>query len=264
MRAALNTLLVLETVADAQPAGVSAVARATGLPKSSAQRCLSTLHDAGWLMAAPDDRTRWVLTGKALTIGLHASADLGLREAALATMRELHEKTAETIHLSSCGGAFAKADSGESPHKTDTLVITERIDSTQPVRTWIRLGTQVPLHASCSGRAVLATLPDNEVDRLVAGPLERYTEQSLTDREELAADLRTVRATGYATVDGGWRPGVGAVAAALLDAHGRPVGAIAISMPIQRYDAGRARELGPLVVRAAHDINGVLAGVRPS
>lgn len=250
MRAALTTLRVLETVANLQPAGVSAIARAADIPKSSAQRCLRTLREAGWLTAAHTDRTAWVLTGKALTIGLRASADVGLREAARGTMQWLREETGETIHLSSYGG--------ESQRPQETLVIVDRLDSTQPVRTWVRLGTQVPLHASCSGRAVLAQLPDTELDTVLAGPLERYTESTLATKEDVLADLHAVRERGYATVESGWRTGVGAVAAALLDNRARPLGALAISMPSQRYDTDRARTLGPLVAAAARDISGTL------
>jgi IclR family acetate operon transcriptional repressor len=246
MRAVLTTLRVLETVAELQPVGVSAIARATDIPKSSVQRCLVTLRQAGWLTSARADKAQWVLTGKALSIGMHVSVELGLREAALATMQELRDETRETIHLSSYD---------------DALVIIDRLDSTEPVRTWLRLGTHIPLHASCSGRAVLAHLPGSEVDRMLAGHLERYSENTLADRDAVIADLRTVRARGYATVESGWRPGVGAVAAAVLDARGRPIGALAISVPVQRYDAARANRLGPLVAGAARTINTALRGV---
>jgi DNA-binding IclR family transcriptional regulator len=253
-RAALTTLRVLETVSDLQPAGVSAIARAAGIPKSSAQRCLHTLREAGWLALAPSDRTRWVLTGKALTVGLRASADVGLRETARGTMEWLRDETGETIHLSGFSGDATR------PH--ESLVIVDRLDSTQPVRTWVRLGTVVPLHASSSGRAVLAQLPHREVEALLEEPLERYAENTLATVDDVMADLRMVRERGYATVESGWRAGVGAVGAALLDSRQRPVGALAISMPAQRYDRKRARELGPRVAVAAREISDTLGAAR--
>lgn len=250
MRATLTALRVLETVADLQPAGVTAVARAAGIPKSSAQRCLHTLQEAGWLASGHVDGTRWVLTGKALTVGLRASGDVGLREAARTTMQWLRDETGETIHLSSYGG--------RSQRVTEALVIVDRLDSTQPVRTWVRLGTRVPLHASCSGRAVLAELPDDDVEAMLSYPLERYSATTLCSLDSVLDDLSAVRENGYATVDNGWRQGVGAVAAALLDTRQHPVGALGISLPEQRYDGARARELGPLVVSAAREISSSL------
>ena len=84
----------------------------------------------------------------------------------------------------------------------------DRLDSPEPVRTWVRLGTRVPLHASCSGRAVLSRLPDVEVDRLLTGSLERFSAQTITDRETLTAELREVRERGWAIADQSWRAGV--------------------------------------------------------
>lgn len=250
MGAALTTLRILETVADLQPAGVTAVARAAGVPKSSAQRCLHALREAGWLAPAHSDRARWALTGKALTVGLRASADVGLREAARPTMQWLRDETDETIHLSSYGGQSQRAE--------ESLVIVDRLDSTQPVRTWVRLGTRVSLHASCSGRAVLSQLPDDEATAMLDFPLERFSEQTVASLDGLLADLADVRARGYATVQNGWRQGVGAVGAALLDTRDRPVGALAISLPAQRYDEQRSRDLGPLAATAAREISGTL------
>ncbi|OEU92293.1 hypothetical protein DB35_06170 [Streptomyces abyssalis] len=242
MRAVITTLRVLETVAELQPVGVSAIARSTGIPKTSVHRCLVTLREAEWLTTSRTDATRWVLTGRALSVGIHASVGLGLRDAALPTMRELRDETHETIHLVSYG------TDGE-------LVVVDRMDSDEPVRTWVHLGARVPLHASCSGRAVLARLPDGEVERLLGDELERFSGTTPADRQAVLKDLRRVREAGYATNDCAWRPGVGAVGAALVDPHGRPVGAIAISVPVQRYDADRARELGPLAAGAARRIS---------
>lgn len=245
MRAVITTLRVLETVAELQPAGVSAVARATQIPKSSVHRCLLTLREAEWLTTCPGDSTRWILTGRALSVGIHASAELGLREMALPTMRELRDETHETIHLSGYGGER-------------DLVVIDRMDSDEPVRTWVHLGARVPLHASCSGRAILAALPDAEVERLLSGPLERFSPTTPEDLRAVMDDLPQVREVGYATNDGAWRPGVGAVGAALVDPRGRPVGALAVSVPEQRYDAERARRLGPLAADAARRISASL------
>ncbi len=259
-RAALTTLQVLEHVAELQPVGVSALARASGIPKSSVQRCLATLRQAGWLTGAPTDRTLWVLTTKLRNLSLCGAVDLGLRDAAHSIMQQLQEETGETVHLSIYDGAQG-SDPSEADHPArDELVIIDRLDSTQPVRTWVSLGTRVPLHASGSGRAVLAQLPEVDLERCLSGPLERFSPQTLASRDAVIDDLHGIRTRGYATVDGGWRPGVGAVAAALLDPRGHPVGALAISVPAQRYDDAREQRLGPLVADAAHQVTRIFRG----
>ena len=242
MRVVRTALQVLEAVSDLQPVGVSAIARATGIPKSSVQRCLVTLRETGWLTPSPHQPQRWMLTGRALAVGLRGFAETGLREAAVAVMQDLRDTTRETIHLTGFGPDHAAEAAA---------VVIDRLDSPEPVRTWVRLGTRVPLHASASGRAMLSHLPPDEVDRLLAEPLERFSDHTLVGRDALAAELATVRERGYATAEESWRSGVGAVAAAVVDADDRPVGALAISVPLQRFDADREHVLGPMVVAAA-------------
>lgn len=163
----------------------------------------------------------------------------------MAVMQDLRDTTRETIHLTGFGPDHAAEAAA---------VVIDRLDSPEPVRTWVRLGTRVPLHASASGRAMLSHLPPDEVDRLLAEPLERFSDRTLVDRDALAAELATVRERGYATAEQSWRSGVGAVAAAVVDADDRPVGALAISVPLQRFDADRELVLGPMVAAAARVI----------
>jgi IclR family transcriptional regulator, acetate operon repressor len=256
MRVVVTALHVLEAVSELQPVGVSALARATGIPKSSVQRCLVSLREAGWITAPAGQPHNWVLTGRALTVGLRGSAEQGLREAALAVMQDVRDETRETVHLSGFGSEHAPASAPDG--EPAALVVIDRLDSPEPVRTWVRLGTRVPLHASCSGRAVLSRLPDAEVDRLLTGSLERFSAQTITDREALTTELREVRERGWAIADQSWRAGVGAVAAAVVGALGRPVGALAISVPQQRFGPGRESELGPVAVAAAERVSAAL------
>lgn len=248
MRAVVTTLAVLEKVAALQPVGVSELARETGIPKSSVQRCLVSLRTAGWLATTGPDTARWELTGKVRAVALQAANDLGLREAALPTMHDLRDQTAETVHLVARDGTHT--------------VITERLDSPQPVRTWVRLGTLTPLHATSSGRSILAALPESEASRLLAGQLERYTTSTTVDRDRILAGLPEVRRRGYAVNDGGWRPGVGAVGAALINPAGDPVGAVVVSVPIHRFGEEVARRFGELVAAGARTISATLADLR--
>ncbi|GAA5142001.1 IclR family transcriptional regulator [Pseudonocardia adelaidensis] len=254
MRVVRTALRVLESVSELQPAGVSAIARATGVPKSTVQRCLVSLREAGWISAAPGEPQRWVLTGRAVAVGLRGAPEHGLREAALDVMQELRDATRETIHLV----GFSPEHAVASAAGPAALVVIDRLDSPEPVRTWVRLGTPVPLHASCSGRAVLSRLPEAEARALLGDGLERFSAQTITDPDELVAELRAVRARGYAVAESSWRAGVGAVAAAVVDGTGRPVGALAVSAPQQRFDAGRAEELGALAIMAVARVGAAL------
>ncbi|MQA85538.1 MAG: helix-turn-helix domain-containing protein [Streptosporangiales bacterium] len=244
VRGALNTLRILEEVAARQPVGVSELAKATGIPKSSAQRFLLTLQQAGWLHQVGQETTRWALTAKALSVGLTASTELGLREAALPVMGRVRDETDETVHLAVRDG--------------NALVVIDRLDSTQPVRTFVRLGTRVPMHATASGRAVLAHLPNAQVQQIIDLGLPRYTEHTIVDPAALYREIEATRERGYAINVCEWRPHVGAVGAAILSPTGQPVGALAISIPVVRYREDQVPRYGALGLEAGKEIGRLL------
>jgi IclR family transcriptional regulator, acetate operon repressor len=244
MQNVLNALRVLEEVAARQPAGVADLARATDIPKSSVQRALRTLHEAGWIRPAGDGLTRWVITGKALEVGRHA-ADLSLRDVATPVLADLRRRTDETVHL-------AVLDGGR-------LVLVERLETSKPVRIVLPLGMDFSPHASAQGKAVLAFGPPALAERALADGLPRYTETTITDPGELRAELERTRARGYATNAGEWRPDVSAVAAAVTGGDGDPVATVSVSVPTSRMTAENQAAYGTLVREAAAAIGAALA-----
>ncbi|AEA26271.1 transcriptional regulator, IclR family [Pseudonocardia dioxanivorans CB1190] len=245
IQSALSTLRVLEEVARRQPVGVSEIARATEMPKSSVQRCLVTLQQAGWLRVVDTTRARWGLTAKPVGIGLRAAGEGGLREAALPVMRELSKELNETVHLAVRDG--------------DGLLIVARRDGTRTLRTYVELGTVAPLHGTASGLAILAGLPDAEIDDVVAAGLEAFTETTIVDGDALRAEIDATRARGFAVnVASWWRPHVAAVAAAITGPAGRPVAAFAVSIPSVRFDPDDVERIGGLAVQAADQVSELL------
>src|SRR5690606_29934611 len=105
-------------------------------------------------------------------------------------------------------------------------------------------------------RAVLAHLPKRDVEELIARGLERYSETTPADPEDLRAELRRIREDGYAVNRGQYRPDVCAIAAPVLDEDGTPLATVAISMPDSRYDADAVPEWARLVAGAAAEIAG--------
>jgi IclR family transcriptional regulator, acetate operon repressor len=248
MQNVLNALRVLEEVAERQPAGVAELARATDIPKSSVQRALRTLQEAGWIRPFGEGVTRWVITTKALHVGRHA-ADLGLRDVAMPVMEDLRRRIDETVHL-------AIPDGG-------TLVLVERLETSKPVRIVLPLGTGFSLHASAQGKAVLAFGSASMVEQALAQGLPRYTETTITDPDELRAELERIRDRGYATNAGEWRPDVSAVAAAVVDGAGDPVATISVSVPTSRLTAENQSAYGGLVRDAAAAVGTALSRERP-
>lgn len=241
MQSVLRSLEVLEAVAEHQPVGVAELARRLDLPTSTVQRILGTLAKAGWLRPTDDELTRWTMTGKALIIGRKAVREVGMKEAAAEPMTALRDATQETIHLSVVDG-------------TERMILIDRVDCDQAVRTYNKLGGTSPLHATASGRSVLAAMSDADVEKVIARGLARLTETTITDPERLRGDITEIRENGYAVNISENRANVCAIGAAVRDTTGRPVAGVSISMPDIRFDHRQVPNWGALVVKTAAEI----------
>lgn len=242
-----RSLRVLETVASRQPVGVAELARSLDLPKSTVQRSLVTLAEQGWLEPVHGDYVRWSLGPAARRLARASARETTLREAALAPMQALRDATDETIHLAVQDGVR-------------WMVLIERMDSTQAVRTFNELGTRTPSYATSTGLSVLAHLPDADLEELFAEPLEVFSSTTVVDAAELRKELATVRERGYAVNLCRYRPQVAAVGAPIRAAAGRPVGGICISMPDSRFRPDRVEGWGRLVADTAGAIGARLRG----
>jgi IclR family acetate operon transcriptional repressor len=156
-------------------------------------------------------------------------------------MVRLRDAVNETIHLS-------------VPDALQCMVVVDRVDCDHAVRTFHTIGDTSPLHATAVGRAILAHTPRRDVEELLAGDLERFSDTTTVDPDELRAELDRIRTDGYSVNRNQYRPGVCALAAPILDEDGTPLAAVAISMPEARYDAERMPKWGRLVADTATEI----------
>ncbi|MFF5363627.1 IclR family transcriptional regulator [Streptomyces scabiei] len=241
MKSVTRSLRLLEAVARHQPVTVGELTRLFGLPKSTVQRTLVTLNEAGWLRANRKDTTRWEIGARVLAVRPAALQGSSLFAAAREPMIRLRDALNETIHLA-------------VPDALHGMVVVDRVDCDHAVRTFHAIGATSPLHATAAGHTVLAHLPKSEVDEVTARTLEGYGEETITDPRELRAELERVRDRGYAVNHNQYVQGVCAIAAPVLDAAGAPLAAVAISLPDSRFEPGRLPELGRLVTATAAEI----------
>jgi IclR family transcriptional regulator, acetate operon repressor len=163
-------------------------------------------------------------------------------------MEDLRRRIDETIHLAVPEG--------------DRVVLIERLETSKPVRIVLALGTNLPIHASANGKALLAAGSAAMVERLLADGLPRHTDTTITDPGALRTELEEIRERGYATNSGEWRSDVSAVAAAVMDDAGQPVASISVNLPTSRMtDEGRST-YGALVREAARAVGTALRDAR--
>jgi DNA-binding IclR family transcriptional regulator len=126
-------------------------------------------------------------------------------------------------------------------------VVLTYVDEVRPtaVLTASWLGRTVPLHATSTGKALLAFLPAAEVSRVLAEELPAFTDATITTPEALAAELAATRARGYGTCAGELESSLYGVSAPVLDRSGRPLAVLSIWGPGNGCRNRRSRSWGP-------------------
>src|SRR5437667_765338 len=183
-KSAARTLNIFELLA-AAPNGltVSEISQRLGLAGSSTHGLVRTLHARGYLMQ--NGGRRFHLGARLIQLGLNVVDRLELRAAARGPLERLVAATHDTALL-------VVPDSG------DLLYVDKVLSDARDVRTDPRVSSRRPLQCSSLGKALLAALDDESVVQIVETiGLERTTEFSITDRDELLADLARTRERGY-------------------------------------------------------------------
>lgn len=240
-RSVTTTLSLVDALAEAGSMGLSELARQQEVSKATALRLLKTLEELGWAAQGPAPSRAWSLTDHIVWLARNIATDTTLREIALESMSRLQLQTKETVHLAA--------------KQPDHLVLIERLDSPHELRAFFSLGTVLPFHASATGLAYLAALPDEKVESLLEGALQAKTKHTLTDPESVWHEIKAVRERGFSLNSSGLVNGIASVGAPLIGSGGEPVGAVSVSGPASRVTAERRREVGPLVAEAAQEIS---------
>lgn len=242
MRPIHSALEIVALIGQRQPIGVSAIARDTGLPKTTAHRVLQTLHAAGWIKPDANEGASWSLSIRAaLAVGSAQRATRQLHGAAFPIMEELRNTTGESVYL--------------AVRDADTLALIERLDGRNPLAHAWPLWQRGPLHATSLGKSMLAHLDPAELETCLNATLPRMTRQTKTDRAAIEAELAVTRARGFATSFRENWPNENGVGAAIRNAHGEPTAAISISAPVDRVGEAQCIAWGPLLVSAARRIS---------
>ncbi|MDF3309637.1 IclR family transcriptional regulator [Rhodococcus sp. T2V] len=237
---------MLEEVAVRQPVGVSELARITQIPKSSVQRSLVTLKQAGWLRITDPQRAWWGVTMKALAIGLRGAGEQDLRSLAGPTIQRLAAETGETVLLGLRDG--------------DDLLVIAREDSSHVVRVFIEIGERVPLRATSAGVAIMARLEPAEVEDILAREMTELVNGQVASPEQLRPEIAQAVAKGYAANISTWyRPHVTSIGTAIMNAEGKPIAGLTLSIPQVRFESLVEGNLAQLTIDAAEEIGQAIA-----
>jgi DNA-binding IclR family transcriptional regulator len=219
------------------PRRVTDVAAAVRLPKSTVARMLGALAAEGAVEQIPGD-TRYRLGPRLGALAAGVRPTRRLVSIAHPYLVELASQTREATGLS--------VPEGPTMHYVD------QVESPNPVQVRDWTGTRIPMHAVSSGQVFLAHFPAPALSRFLATPLERFTDNTITDASGLLARLREVRRDGYSWVREEYAIGINSVAAPVADADGEVIGAVHVHGPSYRFPAaGADRSIAAEVIEAA-------------
>jgi IclR family transcriptional regulator, pca regulon regulatory protein len=211
---------------------LSDVARTTGLTRASARRFLLTLEKLGYVR---QQDARFKLTPRVLELGYSYLSSLTLPEIAGPHLAHL----VETVHESSSVSVL----------EGEQIVYVARVAAHRIMSVAINVGTRFPAHETSMGRVLLAGLGQDRRTMILSGAvLEPRTPRTITDRQDLEAELERVAEQGYALVDQELEIGLRSIAAPIRDVGGEVVAAVNLSVAAATMTPAemRRRLLGPL------------------
>ena len=218
---AIDILECLATTAGA--VGVSELARQTGLSKATVYHLLATLEARRLVIREPDAasyRLGWAL----YEMGTRVARGTAVSRVARPFLDRLASETGESVLL-------GVLDAG-------SVLYLERGDAPSGFHMVAAAGLRSPLHATASGKLLLAFADQEEIDRYLGdGPLESFTANTLIDPKLLRKQLEEIRANGYATCWQERELGLCSVAVPLRDHTGATVASLTLAGP-----AGRVTE----------------------
>jgi DNA-binding IclR family transcriptional regulator len=202
----------------------------------------------GILRRDPDDK-RWRLGYRLVTWGELAAETTDLRHVARPIMRDLVDATGETVVL--------------TVYQDQEVVCIEKVETSHSVRLALDVGTRRAPHAGASSKILMAYLPDDEIQAIINDKgLPGVCTNTITDSDELVAELARIRERGYAESVEETDPGAWGVATPIYGWNGDVAAAIGIVGPSLRFTDELAQQYVELCRDAARQISTLLgAGV---
>lgn len=244
-----RAMRVLTAVSAAEGVTLSDLSRLLEIPTATTHRILMTLKKHGFV-DFHEGRQEWAIGLEAYRTGASFLKRNSVVEIGQPIMRRLMQDTGETANL-------AVPDGHE-------VVFVGQVETPNPIRAFFPPGTRTSMHASGTGKAILAAMSETAFARVLGQmQLTGYTDNTRTSEAALREDLSAVRARGWSHDSQERHTGMSCIGAAIYNGRAEPCAGISVSGPTGRFDPSRAEEMGLLVASAAEEITRLSGGVMP-
>jgi DNA-binding IclR family transcriptional regulator len=242
VKSLVKALSILEVLADEEPPyTLTQLSQRLHLHVSTMHRLLVNLVRHGFVEEDPA-AGGYQLSYRVLRMGLRVLDRLDFRRVAQPLLRELNQRTKETVHLAIL-------------QETRAIPI-EKFDSPQPVGLDARLGGIMPLHCTGVGKTWLAYQGEDLLNRITQSPgFPRMTSNTITGLPQLRKELERIREQGYTVDQEEAVEGLSCVAGPVFNHNGQIVAAFSVAGPATRFTSDRIPELAQLVRETSQKIS---------
>jgi IclR family KDG regulon transcriptional repressor len=241
VRAVERALQILNCFNDGHPErGISEIAQAVDLHKSTTHRIVTTLLNYGFLERTEDEQ-RYRLGLELAALGVMVIRRVDARQEALPYMADLVEEWDETCDL--------------SIFDQNQVFYIEVLQGNHALTIAANVGQRLPAHCTASGKLFLAHRSTNELNSYFQKPLRKYTEKTITSPDALRQQLESIRQQGYSLDDEELELGIRAVAAPIRDIGGEIIAAVSIPGPINRMTPERIKTITASLVDKAQIVS---------
>ncbi len=241
MKSTIKVFSVLETLCEGKAAGVSELSAQLDIKPSTMHRFLSVLTKMGYV-EKNENTGKYAASLKVFQLGISVRNKLSLIGIARPLMEAMSEKYHETVNIA----LFAE----------NSVVVIDRVQSNEALRTNIVLGQHLPAHCTAFGKIFLADMLPKKLDAfLAAKTLAPFTKFSITGKEKLLVELARIRKAGYAVDNRELDANIRCVAAPIRNENGEVAAAVSVSGPISRFKMVRIKSLIPSILATTDDIS---------
>jgi IclR family KDG regulon transcriptional repressor len=221
--------------------GMTEIARAMGLHKSTVASLIYTLEAQGYLAQNPVTR-KYRLGLKLVERASVVLSHVELRQVALPHLQVLRDEFDEGVNLAILDGAY--------------VVYVERMVGTRALGVRTEVGKREPAHSTALGKAILSSLPNAQVEAFVKQHgLPRVTSQTITSLDRLCRELDETRQRGFAIDNEESELGERCVAAPIFDHAGEVAAAVSVSAPVSRLPMSEMPRFSAQVRKTAETIS---------
>lgn len=238
-----RAVTVLELLARNGEAGITEIAGELGVHKSTASRLVSVLEARG-LVEQLSERGKYAIGFGIVRLAGAATERMDLPRLGRPFCESLAAELGETVNI--------------AIRDYDVAINISQTRGTASVTTHNWVGQRTPLHATSSGKVLLAHAPPDDQAELLAESLERYTTRTITDPAELRETFDLIVRDAYATSYEELELGLNAAAVAVHDQVGDVIAALSASGPSYRFSRKRVREAVGAMTVAAKELSGQL------